>query len=71
MCVLQLAGNAESVSLVKLSEYLVGRGDVPLEKIQSVFNELDMNGDGSVDRAEWRVGFSKGLTSTGVRTRVG
>jgi hypothetical protein len=105
----------DAISFTALSDYLIKRGDVPLDKVQSIFNALDTNGtlcpllpssslppcvsaaaahlvcghlgcmllrrhlcyrtndcamvrcrqaragDGSVDRNEWRVGFTKGL----------
>ena len=28
---------------------------------KAIFNQLDTNGDGSVDRDEWRVGFTNGI----------
>jgi len=52
---------AEKISLAMLSNYLLDRGDVPLDKMQALFNQLDANGDGTVDRHEWCVGFSAGL----------
>ena len=54
---------ASTVSLQALSTYLVDEGVVPLDKAQGIFSQLDTNGDGSVDRDEWRVGFAKGLIS--------
>lgn len=55
---------AGSVSLTRLSDYLIGRGDMPLDKVQALFNQLDTNGDGTVDRQEWRAGFTAGLVPT-------
>ena len=52
---------AETISLKALSDYLVARGDVSIKDIQTIFNQLDTNGDGSVDRDEWRVGFTNGI----------
>ena len=52
---------AETISLKALSDYLVARGDVSIKDIQAIFNQLDANGDGSVDRDEWRVGFTNGI----------
>ena len=51
----------KTVSIEALSDYLVVRGNVPLDKVQTIFNQLDTNGDGSVDRDEWRIGFTNGI----------
>ena len=37
----QVAGKKETVSLAQLSDFLIGRGDVPLDKIQTIFNTLE------------------------------
>lgn len=51
------------MTIEKLADYLVNRGDVALDKVQTIFNDLDTNGDGTVDRKEWRVGFTKGIVA--------
>ena len=51
----------KAISLKALSDYLITRPDVSVKEIQAIFNQLDTNGDGSVDRDEWRVGFTNGI----------
>ena len=53
--------SADSISVAALSKWLVQRGDFPIDKIQALFNALDTDGNGSIDRQEWRVGFTAGL----------
>ena len=58
----QLAGpTANAVDLSVVTDYLVGRGDIKLEVVQDIVSKLDANSDGSVNKDEWRVGFSVGL----------
>ena len=52
---------ADSISIAALSNWLIQRGDTPLDKIQALFNAMDTDGDGSIGRQEWRVGFTAGL----------
>jgi hypothetical protein len=52
---------ADAISLSALSEWLIERGETPLDKVQELFNALDTDGNGSVDRQEWRVGFTAGI----------
>ena len=52
---------ADSISIDALSMWLIQRGDTPLDKIQALFNAMDTDGNGSIDRQEWRVGFTAGL----------
>jgi hypothetical protein len=52
---------ADSISIAALSKWLIQRGDTPLDKIQALFNAMDTDGNGSIDRQEWRVGFTAGL----------
>ena len=61
----QVAGKGcESISLAALSDYLVQHLSdlgIPLTKVQELFNKLDVDGNGMVDRQEWRAGFTAGL----------
>ena len=52
---------ADSISIAALSKWLIQRGDIPLDKIQALFSAMDTDGNGSIDRQEWRVGFTAGL----------
>ena len=58
----KLAGpTANAVELSVVVDYLVDRGDMKLEVVQDIVSKLDANSDGSIDRDEWRIGFSAGL----------
>ena len=62
----QLVGpDATTISPSVLAEYLINRGDVRLETVQSILAALDTNGDGSVDRQEWCAGFTAGIIPSG------
>ena len=52
---------ADTISLSALSDWLIERGDTPLDKVQELFNSLDTDSNGSIDRQEWRAGFTAGL----------
>ena len=58
--------DATSISVQALSDHLVskgGAGGLELVKLQSLFSQLDTDADGTVDRQEWRVGFTAGVVS--------
>ena len=57
----KLSESTGTISLSALSDWLIERGDTPLDKVQELFNSLDTDGNGSIDRQEWRVGFTAGL----------
>ena len=58
----KLAGStANAVELSVVVDYLVDRGDMKLDVVQDIVSKLDANSDGSIDRDEWRLGFSAGL----------
>ena len=54
---------ADSISIAALSNWLIQRGDTPLDKIQALFNTMGTNSDGIIDREEWRAAFTAGLVS--------
>ena len=51
------AGGSEVRTIREVSDYLLSRGDIPLAKIPQVLLALDVNGDGVLDREEWRRGW--------------
>lgn len=57
----RVSGGTGVASVAALSEHLVDRCEMSLDKVQGIFKELDTNGDGIVDLQEWRVGYTKGL----------
>ena len=60
----KLAGpTANAVELSVVTKYLLGRGDMTLEVVQDIVSKLDANSDGSIDKEEWRVGFTAGLVA--------
>lgn len=48
-----------------LADYLINRDDMTLATVQSILAALDTNGDGSIDRQEWRAGFAAGIVPSG------
>ena len=60
----KLAGPAANVvELSVVTKYLLGRGDMTSEVVQDIVSKLDANSDGSIDKEEWRVGFTAGLVA--------
>ena len=63
--------DADSITLEQLADYLVERGDTPIEKLATLFQVLDANSDGVIDRQEWREGFQRGMLSELLSTTGG
>ena len=63
--------DADSITLEQLTDYFVERGDTPIEKLATLFQVLDANSDGVIDRQEWREGFQRGMLSELLSTTGG
>ncbi len=57
-------GGSDVRSIVDVSDYLIGHGGIPLPQVPKVLLALDHNGDGVIDRDEWRRGWQSGLLTT-------
>lgn len=52
-------GHAHVRTIHEVLSYLIGSTEFPLDKIPEILTAIDVNGDGMIDRDEWRVGFCK------------
>lgn len=49
-----------TIDLTEMAKYLIEQGEQP-SRVQSFFDKMDADGDGSITREEWKKGWAKGV----------